>query len=233
MADGYVPNLLVETGWLAEHLADPGTVIVEMGTGADDFIAGHIPGAVRCPSPQIKGTEEAGRRLVAPPDEAKALFESLGVADDTLVIAYDRFRNRDASRLWWVLSYYGHQNVRVLNGGWKKWTLESRPVENGEGRVPAPVTFTPRPNDAVRSDVPKLLSAIDNPSAFIWDIRATDEFEGINDRGNARVGHVPGARHLEWVNLVNEEDHTFLPPDQLREVVGQLGPIGNKAVHIY
>ncbi len=97
MPDTYAaPDLLADTACLAEHLGDPGMVVVEMGTKAEDFEAGHIPGAVRCPSAQIKGTGDADPRLVAPPAEAKALFESLGVGDGTLVVAYDRIRNRDA-----------------------------------------------------------------------------------------------------------------------------------------
>ncbi|MCH8199323.1 MAG: hypothetical protein IIA54_04545, partial [Chloroflexi bacterium] len=173
MAGTYAaPDLLADTAWLAEHLGDPGMVIVEMGTKAEEFEAGHIPGAVRCPSAQIKGTGDADPRLVAPPAEAKALFESLGVGDDTLVVAYDRIRNRDASRLWWVLGYYGHANVKVLNGGWKKWTAEGRPAASGPGASGpgAPsgsATFTP----AVH---PETASTVETPTAAIGRSRTVN-----------------------------------------------------------
>ena len=110
MADYPRNDLLVETDWLAEHLTDPNVRVIEMAENGDDFEAGHIPGAALSPTWQVKGSEQ--RRLVAPPDEAKAWFESVGVGDGTLVVGYDRFRSRDASRLWWVLNYYGHTNVR-------------------------------------------------------------------------------------------------------------------------
>ena len=227
------PELLAGTAWLAEHLGDPGMALVEMGTKAAEFEAGHIPGAVRCPSAQIKGTGDANPRLVAPPAEAKALFEALGVGDDTLVVAYDRIRNRDAARLWWVLRYYGHANVKVLNGGWKKWTAEGRPSETGPG-APAPsgATFTPEVHPEVGSTVETLTAAVGDPDTVIWDIRTPEEFSGENDRGNARVGHVPGAVHLEWVDLVDDDD-TFKDPDELRALAAGLGITPEKAVHVY
>lgn len=226
------PDLLADTAWLAEHLGDPGMVVVEMGTRAEDFEAGHIPGAVRCPSAQIKGTGGADPRLVAPPGEAKALFESLGVGDGTLVVAYDRIRSRDASRLWWVLGYYGHANVKVLNGGWKKWTAEGRPAESGPGAPAARATFTPSVHPETVSTVEKLTAAIGRPDAVIWDVRTREEFAGENDRGNARVGHVPGAAHLEWVDLVNDDD-TFKDAGELRALAAGLGITPEKAVHVY
>lgn len=225
-------DLLADTAWLADHLDDPAMALVEMGTKAEDFEAGHIPGAVRCASMQLKGTGEANPRLVAPADEARAVFESLGAGDDTLVVAYDRNRNRDASRLWWVLSYYGHPDVKVLDGGWKKWTAEGRPTETGSGATPAGATFTPALHPEVASTVETLKAAIGRPDAVIWDIRSVEEFTGENDRGNARRGHVPGASHLEWVNLVND-DHTFKSADELRALMADLGITPDEEVHIY
>ena len=233
MAGTYAaPDLLAGTAWLAEHLGDPGMVIVEMGTKAEEFEAGHIPGAVRCPSAQIKGTGDADPRLVAPPAEAKALFESLGVGGGTLVVAYDRIRNRDASRLWWVLGYYGHANVKVLNGGWKKWTAESRPAEAGSGAPAAGATFTPAVHPEVGSTVETLTAAIGQSGTVIWDIRTPEEFSGEADRGNARKGHVPGAVHLEWVDLVNDDD-TFKDAGELRALAAGLGITPETAVHVY
>ena len=234
MAGTYAaPELLADTAWLADHLGDPGMVVVEMGTKAEEFEAGHIPGAVRCPSMQIKGTGGADPRLVAPPAEARALFEALGVGDPTLVVAYDRFRNRDASRLWWVLGYYGHENVKVLNGGWKKWTAEGRPAETGPGTsAGGGATFTPEVHPETASTVETLAAAIGRADAVIWDIRTREEFAGENDRGNARRGHVPGAAHLEWVELVND-DETFKDAGELRALAAGLGITPATAVHVY
>ena len=234
MAGTYAaPELLADTAWLADHLGDPGMVVVEMGTKAEEFEAGHIPGAVRCPSAQVKGTGDADPRLVAPPAEARALFEALGIGDDTVVVAYDRYRNRDASRLWWVLGYYGHANVKVLNGGWKKWTAEGRLAESGPGASAAGgATFTPEVHPEAASTVETLKAAIGRPGTAIWDIRTREEFAGENDRGNARKGHVPGAAHLEWVDLVNA-DETFKDAGELRALAAGLGITPETAVHVY
>ena len=233
MADYARPDLLMDTAWLAGHLNDPGVRIVEMTQDSKPFEEGHIPGAAVSPDWQIKGKDNT--RLVAPPAEAKAWFESIGISDDTLVVGYDRARNRDAARLWWVLTYYGHTNVKVLNGGWKKWSAEGRPVESGATRVSgAGASFTPQaPNHDIESTVDKLKAAIGEGDTLIWDIRADDEFRGENDRGNARKGHVPGAVHLEWVHLVNEADHTFKPPEELAALLGPLGISPEKTVHVY
>ena len=194
MADYPRTDLLVETEWLAERLGDPNVRIVEMAQDGGSFEGGHIPGAALSPTWQIKGSVNS--RLVAPADEAKAWFESVGIGDDTLVVGYDRFMGRDAARLWWVLTYYGHTNVRVLNGGWAKWSAEGRPVETGPSAAAAGgADFTPKPSDrGIESTVEKLQAAVGRDDAVMWDVRTEDEFTGANSRGNARAGHVPGAR---------------------------------------
>lgn len=233
MAEYAAPELLVDTAWLAGHLNDPNVRIIEMTQDPKPFEEGHIPGAIVSPDWQIKGSEN--KKLVAPPEEAKAWFESVGIGDDTLVIGYDRMRNRDSSRLWWVLTFYGHTNVKVLNGGWKKWTNEGRQVETGPSRVnPAGVSFTPKAaNHAMESTVDKLKAAVGKSDALIWDTRSVEEYTGENDRGNKRKGHVPGAVHLEWVNLVHENDHTFKSADELQALLAPLGITPEKTIHTY
>ncbi|MDA0799223.1 MAG: rhodanese-like domain-containing protein [Chloroflexi bacterium] len=232
MADYAAPELLADTAWLAEHLNDPNVRVIEMTQDSAPFAEGHIPGAVVSPDWQIKGSENT--RLVAPPDEAKAWFESVGIGDDTLVIGYDRARNRDAARLWWVLTYYGHTNVKVLNGGWKKWAAEGRPTEMDDAAAPAgSSTFTPKPaNHEIESTVDKLKAAIGQDDTLIWDIRGAVEYTGEVDRGNSHSGHVPGAVNLEWVNLVNGDD-TFKSADDLAELLAPLGCTYEKTIHIY
>ncbi len=230
MADYARPELLVDTGWLAEHLHDPNVRIVEMAQDGGDFESGHIPGAALSPSWQIKGS--GNTRLVAPPDEAKAWFELVGISDDMLVVAYDRFHSRDAGRLWWVLNYYGHTNVKVLNGGWTKWMAEGRPVEAGPSKVePGRLQLKP-PRHEIASTVEKLKAAIGQDDVVIWDVRAAAEYTGENSRGNARVGHVPGAVHLEWSELMAEDD-TFKSQEEIEAITRSLGITPEKTVHAY
>ena len=232
MPQGYAnPGLLVETGWLAEHLGDPNLRLVDSGvrTGEPPR-AERIPGAVSPPHHYIKSAENP--RFVAGPDEAKAIFEALGVGDNTLVVAYDSARSVNAARLWWVLRYYGHHNVRVLNGGFDKWAAEGRPVTTDAPAAVPPASFTPAVNDAVLSTADSLMAAVDDPSAAIWDTRSEAEFTGENDRGNARVGHVPGAAFLEWSDVM-AEDGTFAPAECMRVALERIGVTPDKTVHTY
>jgi len=229
------PELLVDTAWVAEHLNDPNVRLVEMmhDPGPEPFVSGHIPGAARSVDWQIKGS--ADPRLVAPPDEARAWFEAVGIGDDTLVVGYDRSKSRDAARLWWVLTYYGHTNVKVLDGGWTKWIADGRAIEIGPSRVTnRGERFTPQlPADAVHCSVETLRSAIGREDTVVWDVRSADEYTGANARGNKRKGHVPGAVHLEWSDLVRDADHTFRSADEILALLRPLGMTPEKTVHTY
>lgn len=232
MPQGYAnPGLLAETGWLAEHLGDPNLRLVDMGvrTGEPPR-AERIPGAVSPPHHYVKGADDP--RFVAPPGEAKAIFEALGVGDGALVVAYDSARSLNAARLWWVLRYYGHHNVRVLNGGFDKWAAEGRPVTTDAPAAVPSATFTPAVNPAVLSTADTLMAAVGDPTAAIWDTRAEAEFTGENDRGNARVGHVPGAAFLEWSDLM-APDGTFALADRMRAMLERVGITPDKTVHSY
>ena len=224
------PDLLVDTGWLTAHLADPGLRIVDAGVGAGgEPRTGRIPGSVSPPHPFIKGTDDS--RHVAPPDEAKAIIEELGIGTGTQVIVYDSARSLNAARFWWVLSYYGHTGVRILDGGFDKWSTEGRPVVT-DAADPAPATFAPRANPSVLSTVGTLRAAIDDAGAAIWDTRSLGEYTGEVDRGNARAGHVPGAVHLEWSDLM-AADATFKPAAEMRSALEAIGITPGKAVHTY
>ena len=232
MAEYRRSDLLVETEWLADHLNDPNVRVIEMAQDGSEFEAGHIPGAAISPTWQIKGS--ANTRLVAPAAEAKDWFESVGITDNTLEIGYDRFHCRDAARLWWVLNYYGHGNVRVLNGGWKKLTAEGRTVETGTTQNRAKQGFTPKdPDHRIASTVETLIAAVGRDDTVIWDVRTEDEFNGNNSRGNARVGHVPGAVHLEWLALVNLDDDTFKSQSDIEDITRSIGISAEKMVHAY
>ena len=244
---GYAaPELLVETDWLADHLSDSHVRVIDTDLPLG-YQKAHIPGAGGVPHHYLKGDDRPQHVMEAP--DLKALMESLGVGDDTLVVAYDNDQGRMAARLWWVLGYYGHANVRVLNGGWRKWVREGRPVQVGGiedggiedggievGGVDAPAgpcTFTSRVRRELLATVDDLRSAHDRPDAAVWDVRSLEEYTGGNDRGNARRGHVPGARHLEWSELVNGADHTFKGASEMRTLLKGAGIPPEKRVYTY
>lgn len=223
-------DLLVDTGWLAAHSSDPGVRVVDAGAARGEAPRPErIAGAVSPPHYYIKSADDPLHAVASA--EAKAVFEAMGISDDTLVVAYDSAGSRNAARLWWVLAVNGHDNVRLLNGGFEKWSEEGRPLVTATGAPPLG-NFTPRPNPAVLSTADSLLAAIDEPNAVIWDTRAEAEYTGEDDRGNARVGHVPGAVHIEWSRLM-AADATFKPASEMRSMLEAAGITPDKAVHVY
>ena len=170
---------------------------------------------------------------VMPPDEFAQLMGNLGVGDDTLVVTYDDNNALVASRLWWVLNYYGHPNVKVLNGGWHRWLSEGRPI-TFHATHPSPATFTPAPQRHLLATVDDLLQRYDDPDCQVLDARSDAEWDGTNDRGNKRAGRVPGARHLEWIRFVaRTDDRKFLPADELQRLLDEAGISRDKPTITY
>ena len=220
--EGYAfPEFLAETAWLAEHLHDTNIRIVDTDVEAA-YLRGHIPGAVMVSDNYQK--DPATERLhILPPEKFAEMMESLGIGDDTMVVAYDNSRSLYAGRLWWALRYHGHEKVKVLNGGWRKWLREGRPVSIDRPEERAGVKFTPRPDGSLIVTTEELKDARQRPDVLVWDVRSRGEYTGENPRHNRRAGHMPGATHLEWVDMMDEETHTFKPADEMRRILSSRG----------
>src|SRR6266699_1297164 len=175
-------QFLVETSWLAEHLNDPHIRIVDMRgyvrtverngvqnaqyVGArDEYEQGHIPGAVYIDwSSDIIDLDDAVKAQVAPAARFAEVIGSLGIGDQHLVVAYDAHPSAQfATRLWWALNYYGHDQVVVLNGGFAKWLHEHRPLEESIPTYP-PATFTPVVQPRLRTTATEVLSLLERRS---------------------------------------------------------------------
>ncbi len=231
------PEMLVETEWLARHLDDPAIRLIDADF-PQGYARAHIPGAVGHVGlgPFLKTDEtrsgEHGAFLLGP-DEFASRMSRMGIGDDSVVVAYDNRMGSYAARLWWALNTYGFRNVRLLNGGWHKWIAEGRPVTTKVPRV-VPATFTPRRDDSMYGTCDLLSAAIGRPDVAILDVRSADEYSGREDRGNRRRGHVPGAVHLEWTDLVTADDRrVFKPAAELREMLASRGVTPDKEVHLY
>jgi thiosulfate/3-mercaptopyruvate sulfurtransferase len=225
------PELLAEPEWLAEHIDDPDVRVIDCAT-VEAYRRAHISGAVGLPV-HIYVKDPSDETFVMPPDQFAALMGRLGVGDDTTVVTYDDNNGLVATRLWWVLNYYGHTKAKVLNGGWHRWQNEGRPVTT-HATHPQPASFSVRANEELICRLPDLKAAIDNPKIQILDVRTDEEWLGTNDRGNKRRGHVPGAIHLEWLNFVSKDDRrVFLPADELRSMLTKAGIRPDAEVHTY
>jgi thiosulfate/3-mercaptopyruvate sulfurtransferase len=193
---------------------------------------GHIPGAVLVPD-NFEKNPDTNRVHIMDPAQFKAMCQGLGIGDDTLVITYDNSQSLTAARLWWALNYYGHENVKVLDGGWRRWLLEGKQVSFDRPQPASGVTFTPNANESVMVKVDELKVACDMADAVLWDVRSGGEWDGSASRGNQRVGHIPGAVHLEWFNLMDRETHRFKPAPEIRRILNEKGITPDKKIFSY
>ena len=229
--EGYAhPELLVDAAWVDAHNGDANVVIVDCEV-EPAYARGHISGAVLVPD-NFEKDPDSGRVHLMNPDQFKAMCEGLGIGDDTLVITYDHSRSLTAARLWWALNTYGHTNVKVLNGGWRAWIANGGAVDFKRTAV-KPANFTPKHDDSKLVKVDELKQACELGDSIIWDVRSDGEWDGSASRGNKRVGHVPGAVHLEWFHLLDSETNEFKPAAEIRRILSENGITPDKNVYTY
>jgi thiosulfate/3-mercaptopyruvate sulfurtransferase len=137
-------------------------------------------------------------------------------------VVYDHAGGQFATRLWWALTYYGHDGVYVLDGGWKKWTAEGRPT-TAEVPEPEPAVFTPKPRPGWRTDAEDLLATSEGGDARVLDARDEGQYTGAVTREEARTGRVPGAAHLHSDSLFDPESGTFHSVEELARRLEEAG----------
>ena len=230
--EGYThPEYLVDVAWLDAHKGDANVVIVDCDPDAA-YNRGHIPGAVVVPD-NFEKDPDTGRVHLMSPDQFKAMCESLGIGDDSLVIPYDNSQSNYAARLWWALNTYGHANVKVLNGGWRSWIAEGKGVGLERTSAASGATFTPNRDESLLVKADELKEACELGDSVIWDVRSDGEWDGSASRGNKRVGHIPGAIHLEWFNVMDRTTHRFKSAEEIRRMLSAAGITPEKKVYAY
>jgi thiosulfate/3-mercaptopyruvate sulfurtransferase len=231
MAEYAHPELLAETGWLAERLGDPSIRIVD----CDEFPAYqrmHITGAIGIKVHHY--LKDAGDVHIMGPEQFEETMASHGIGSEHTVVAYDSMGGLYAARLWWALDYYGHTNSRVLNGGLRKWFLEGHPVTMDQPHVEPAVFHAKPPADTVcRLD--DVAAAIGRDDVVIWDVRAPAEHTGEDPRNNKRGGHIPGAVHMEWLELTAPPARSglLLPADEIKRKLELAGITPDKLVYTH
>jgi thiosulfate/3-mercaptopyruvate sulfurtransferase len=228
-------DVLVSTEWLAAHLGAPELCVVDvrgkvLPPGSkpryigkeDDYKAAHIPGAVFVDwTRDIVDLEDPVPAQIARPDAFAAKMAELGIGNGTLVIAYDDYRHIFAGRLAWALRYYGHDAVRVLDGGWARWLAEGRATSQDVPRRPrAQVTPAVRPELRRTSD--DVAAALDKEGVLLIDARPPEQYSGAASAAT-RAGHIPGARNVPYANLVDPTTGTFLPQEELARAFADAG----------
>jgi thiosulfate/3-mercaptopyruvate sulfurtransferase len=224
------PEQLVETDWVAAHAADRNVRIVDMRQSGYD--AGHVPGAVYL-SPVAIRDANAPPTFLPSPAAFEQMMASLGISDATRVIVYDERGGIYAARLWWILNYFGHQNVALMNGGWVKWTAEQRPASSATPAAVAGERFTARPQPRWLATASDVVAAIDKPGVKIIDARTIAEIDGKDLRNIKRGGFVPSSVPVYWEDLLNLPQRTFKSADELKEIYEARGVRPSQEVIAY
>jgi thiosulfate/3-mercaptopyruvate sulfurtransferase len=227
------PELLVEPHWLLEQLEDPGIRIIDCDAPEVALARPHIPGAVVLPiHPYFRNTETAVG--VATAEQTEGILRDLGVSNGTRVICYDSQGGLLATRIWWVLWYYGHEHAAVLNGGWPAWQAAGLPSTT-EWAKPARGDWTATQHDERIASCDTMLPHVGREDFVPFDVRAYAEWAGTQPNpANQQEGHIPGAVHIEWREFVDWEDDTrFKPAAAMRDLLEDKGVTLDKYVVPY
>ena len=223
------PEQLVETDWVAAHATDANVRVVDMRQNG--YAAGHVPGAVYLSPVAIRDANSPPTFLPTP-----AAFESmmagLGISDSTRVVVYDERGGIYAARLWWILNYYGHSNVALMNGGWIKWTAENRPA-SADAAPARGAKFTAKAQPKWLATAADVVGAINKPGVKIIDARTAAEIEGKDLRNIKRGGFVPSSVPVYWEDLLDPQKKTFKPADELKKIYDDRGIAPGQEVIAY
>lgn len=196
-ADYARPELIISTQELAGVLGSAGLKILD-ARGAEDYKAGHIPGALSLPFAKTQYVERGVPGVLAPVEKLEALLGELGIKPTDTLVFYDDTVGEPVGRLFWTLDVLGHARVRVLNGGMSKWAREQRPVSKEMPSV-TPVEYRAKPGWSKLADAAYVLANLKNPAVALVDARSPREWSGeVASRQVKRAGRIPGARNVDW-----------------------------------
>ena len=231
------PETLVSTQWAADHLKDSNIRLVEVDVDTTAYDQGHIPGAVGW-NWQSQLQDNIRRDLI---DQGalEALLGQSGISNDTTILLYGDNNNWFAAYAFWQLKYYGHKDVRLINGGRKKWVEEKRPLTTEATKVAATKYRATGPDESIRARKEDVFGVLEKKKAAqLVDVRSGDEFTGkiIAPPGMSetaqRGGHIPGAANIPWAQAANE-DGTFKSAEALKALYDGKGITGKNEVIAY
>ncbi len=231
---------LVSVEWLQQHLQDHDLRIVDCrwvlgqaGEGRRQYEAGHIPGAVHLDiDEQLTGKEGPGRHPLPSRFNFQKLIVSIGVSKSTHVVVYDAGHGMPAPRLWWLLKFYGHDNVSVLDGGWEGWLKEGGPVQT-EIQEYSSGDFTARPKRKWVVDKATVDARRDETAALLIDARASERYRGEVEPIDAKAGHIPGSENFPYAQTIDPATGRFLPAETLKAEFKKIGVDATRDIVCY
>lgn len=237
MAEYAHPESLATTEWVSEHGSDPNVRLIEVDVDTSAYEQGHVAGAVAWD--WHNQLQQSLRRDVIGKEEMESLLGGSGIDNDTTVVLYGDNNNWFAAWAFWQMKYYGHQDVRLMDGGRVKWLAEGRPTIT-ETTAPQAKTYrAAAPNETIRAYRDYVLGAVGSGNISLVDVRAPAEFSGellapenLPQEGAQRGGHIPGAANIPWGQAV-AEDGAFKSADDLAALYGGKGIDGSKETIAY
>jgi thiosulfate/3-mercaptopyruvate sulfurtransferase len=236
MNDYAHPDVLVSTNWVADHVNDPRVKLVEVDVDTTSYDKGHVKGAIGW-NWQTE-LQDRVRRDVIDPRAFADLCRASGIDNADTVVLYGDNNNWFAAWALWQFKYHGHADARLMNGGRRKWELESRPLTTEPPRVARSNYAIPKTDESIRAYRREVEGVVGTDKVNLVDVRSPDEFSGkilappgLNETCQ-RGGHIPGARSVPWSKAVND-DGTFKSPDELRQLYAGAGVDFNKPTIAY
>jgi thiosulfate/3-mercaptopyruvate sulfurtransferase len=231
-----LPNVLVTTDWVAQHATDAGVRVVEVDVDTTAYDQGHVPG-----SAGWNWTTELCDTVVrdiVPMAKLEALLGRTGIDNKTAIVLYGDNNNWFAAWAFWQLKVYGHEDVRIMDGGRKKWLAEGRELSTEKPAFPTVTYKSKAPDNSLRAFLPEVQQAMKTKSAALVDVRSPQEFTGeiLSPPGLPetcqRGGHIPGAKSIPWGKNCND-DGTFKNFEELRALYSAQGINGDQPVIAY
>jgi thiosulfate/3-mercaptopyruvate sulfurtransferase len=228
MAQRYAhPEYLVDTQWVAEHQDDPTIRIVESDEDYLLYDSGHIPGAIQLD--WFTQLQDPIRRDFLSKEEFEKLCSKSGISNNTTVVFYGDKNNWFATYALWLFRYYGHQNLKIMNGGRAKWEKENRPFTRDVPNTPETSYRASEPDANIRAFRDEVLEHSKARRPLV-DVRSPKEYSGeliampnYPQEGATRGGHIPGAVNIPWAQAANESDGTFKTAEELRALYQERG----------
>ena len=234
------PEVLVSTNWVLEHVNDSKVRIIEVDYDPENaYEQGHIQNAAL--AWWRRDINDQVRRDIISKEQFEQLMRRLGVSNDMTIVLYGDFNNWFAAFAFWVFKYYGHEDVRIMNGGRKKWELEGKPYTKEVPKFEPSNYVAKEPNEEFRAYYDEVRKIVDSkdPNYVLVDVRSPKEFTGeitappeYPMEHAQRGGHIPGAKNIPWAKAVND-DGTFKSADELKQLYESQGITPDKNVIAY
>lgn len=225
-------SILVEPNWLTQPLSAGELVIIDVRPQSE-YKLGHIPGAANLPISQITDAKNPVRGMLFPKEQFEGVMRAMGVNQDSTVVIYDVGNTPNTARLFWALHYFGFERIAIMNGGFAQWRKQGLPVDTKEPSK-SPGNFVAVANPLRIADKAYVKQSLGKTGVVILDVRTLEEYEG-SIKSAQRVGHIPGAINLDWVNNLTmvEGVAKMKPAIELSKLYEGLGVTTDKEIIVH